>query len=495
MTDRKPNTDRRQPTATESAALFWGAADQDPESQRQLHQRYADRITRLVRSRLQQSVRSRFDAEDVVNSAFRSFFMRLSDGRFVLPDTGGLWPLLAQIAIHKLHRSTEFHLRQRRRASAEAAGGPDTSADNFDARDFHRFGGDDELILREELDWLAEKLPEAAMHAVRLSIEGYSHQEVADTLAVSDRTVRRYLSETRSLLRVRLDRLAPRQSEVTSTAETVRWDNYLLRRMVGDGRFGKVYLATEKSTLRDVAIKHLRKRWTRDAAVRAQFDREAEMMSRLAIDGVVETYGHGSTPREGRFIVMKWVDGGSLADSLAGTPEFDTAETIERFADLADTLEKVHDRGIVHRDVKPANVLVSPERRWLLTDFGFAVDSDSRQPNRSMGTPAYMAPEQIDPFFGPIGPWTDNYSWGVMLAQWLTGQTHFANRTADQAISMATQSDREDLVDAVTARHGHVLGKLVADSLKRKTRDRARTSEELATRLRKFSSDSLGPRR
>ncbi len=195
-------------------------------------------------------MRSRFDAEDVVNSAFRSFFVRLSDGRFVLPDTGGLWPLLAQIAIHKLHRSTEFHLRQRRRASAEGAGGPDTSADDFDARGFHRSGGDDdELVLREELEWLAEKLPEAAMHAVRLSVEGYSHQEVADTLAVSDRTVRRYLSETRSLLRVRLDRLTPRQRDVTSTAETVRWDNYLLRRMVGAGRFGKVYLATEKSTL------------------------------------------------------------------------------------------------------------------------------------------------------------------------------------------------------------------------------------------------------
>lgn len=469
----------RRPTTTESASLFREAAADSPEAQSELHRRYAARMVSLIRSRLRDSVRSRFDAEDVVNSAFRSFFAGLSEGQFLLPPTGGLWPLLAQISLHKLHRTTEHHHREKRSVASESiAAEPD--ADRWDASDA-------EAIVRDELRWLAERLSEPAFATVALSVEGFSGKEIASQLQVSDRTVRRYLCESRALLRSRLTSATEvgnrPESVATETADDLRFDDYLLRRMVGAGRFGRVYLATEKSTGRDVAIKYLRKRWTDDARIRRQFDQEASVLREMKIRGVIASHGSGETPSEGRFIVMDWVDGGNLAETFA-RGNHNVNERIERFAELADTLHHVHQHGMLHRDLKPANVLVDRGTgRWMLTDFGLAVSNRSSTPLDLQGTPAYMAAEQFDPFFGPIGPWTDVYSIGVMLFESLCGVPRFSTDSVEELVHQVTESDGAEVATILGGRHPAPLIELIGATFVRRTRDRIGSAGELSQRL------------
>jgi tRNA A-37 threonylcarbamoyl transferase component Bud32 len=191
---------------------------------------------------------------------------------------------------------------------------------------------------------------------------------------------------------------------------------------LGRGGMGIVWRARDTLLGREVAIKEVRlpAALTDDerARVRARVMREARVAARLNHAGAVTL--HDIVDEDGRpFIVMELVEAPTLTDLVAERGPLPSAEVAALGLSLLGTLEAAHRVGIVHRDVKPGNVMVRPDGATKLADFGIASVQDDAGLTTSTGllagSPAYMAPEQADAEFGPIGPWTDLWALGATL--------------------------------------------------------------------------------
>jgi serine/threonine protein kinase len=208
----------------------------------------------------------------------------------------------------------------------------------------------------------------------------------------------------------------------TGTDPTI--GRYRLERMLGNGAFGRVYLAFDPEIERHVAIK------TPILAPDSHraFLREARAIADIHHENVCPVYDVG-THQDVPYIVMRFVRGGTFADLIErAPPKIDDA--LKYVTQIANGLEVAHARGVVHRDLKPANVLYDEATdTLLLTDFGLArwFDSGAASTGGIKGTPNYMPPEQWGPNgpFGPISPRTDVYSLGVILYRLLTGVLPF----------------------------------------------------------------------
>src|SRR5262249_25175147 len=144
-----------------------------------------------------------------------------------------------------------------------------------------------------------------------------------------------------------------------------------------------------------------------------RFLAEGRMVARLRHPHIVGVHGVGRAPDGGYFLVMDLVEGPDLARRLKQGP-VPAHEAVEVVAQVADAVEHGHRRGVIHRDLKPSNVLLDGDGRAMVTDFGLAKRSDEDDPGLShpdqiLGTPHYMAPEQADGRWGPVGPRTDVY--------------------------------------------------------------------------------------
>jgi len=210
---------------------------------------------------------------------------------------------------------------------------------------------------------------------------------------------------------------------------------YVVRREVGRGGMGVVYEADDVELGRRVALKVLREGET-DPRVIARLHREASIAAQLRHPNVVGVHEVGmvrdSQGRATHFIAMDFVDGRTLGDLLA---EGRTAlpEYLRMIEEVARAVSAAHALGIIHRDLKPANVLVEKGGRVMLTDFGLAhAEFFQTQLTRSqavMGTPQYMAPEQVRGRARDVDVRTDVYALGVMLYEVLTGRAPFTART------------------------------------------------------------------
>ncbi|HZY88951.1 MAG TPA: protein kinase, partial [Gemmataceae bacterium] len=204
---------------------------------------------------------------------------------------------------------------------------------------------------------------------------------------------------------------------------------------IESGGMGRVYRAHDPQLDRFVAIKVPRLEVLRESpAVWAQrFLREAQSAARVRHPNVCPIYDvgeHDGTP----FVVMAFIDGPSLAECLRGpSPYEQPAEAAQLVRQVAEGLGAVHDGGLIHRDIKPGNVLIDRDGQALLTDFGLArPEQDAEHLTASgvmVGTPAYMAPEQACGEVGRVGPWTDVYSLGVVLYRLLAGRLPFVGPT------------------------------------------------------------------
>ena len=198
-----------------------------------------------------------------------------------------------------------------------------------------------------------------------------------------------------------------------------------LKRELGQGAYGKVYRALDPMLDREVALKA--PKFGNDPRKRERFLREAKTAAQLRHPNIVAVHEVG---RDGEldYIVSEYVAGKPLSDVLdTGKP--DTRQVARWVRDLADALAYAHSKGILHRDVKPANAMVDEAGRVQLMDFGLAkrVEQDSTMTAEGsvLGTPAYMAPEQARGDQQAIGPASDQYSLGVMLFEALTGKRPF----------------------------------------------------------------------
>jgi serine/threonine-protein kinase len=197
---------------------------------------------------------------------------------------------------------------------------------------------------------------------------------------------------------------------------------YRLDRLLGAGASGRVFLATDEIAGRPVALKMFFAAGARGGAAYERFVREARLASTLRHPSLVEVY---DVSVERGFLVMEYLPGGSLAQRL-GAGEKLAALQVKRMAlDIVSGLEAAHHRGVVHRDVKPANVFFDARGTAKLGDFGVAhlVDLGQTQTGGLIGTLAYMSPEQITG--APISIAADLYALGVTLFEAVTGRLPF----------------------------------------------------------------------
>jgi hypothetical protein len=193
---------------------------------------------------------------------------------------------------------------------------------------------------------------------------------------------------------------------------------------------GDVWRATDELLGRQVAVKILKPEFGDDPSFRLRFRAEARASASLSHPGVATVYDYGEEVVGGihtAYLVMELVPGEPLSALLARQVTLDPAHTMDVVAQTAGALQAAHDRGIVHRDVKPANLLVRPDGSIKITDFGIARAADAMaltQTGTLLGTVAYLSPEQVN---GQTAtPASDLYSLGVVAYLCLAGRTPFA---------------------------------------------------------------------
>ena len=210
-----------------------------------------------------------------------------------------------------------------------------------------------------------------------------------------------------------------------------------LLHLLGEGGMGVVWLARDRLLDREVAIKALRSGSADDADGARRFLQEARLAARLQHPGVVPLLTFGEVGGH-RYYVMPYTRGETLADRLRRGP-LSEAETRRVVGEVADALAYVHTQGIVHRDVKPANILLDAiTGRALLTDFGIARSGDSAKLTATgmiVGTPLYLAPEQATGGADLVDGRADIYALGVVAWEALAGVSPFADATPHEIVA------------------------------------------------------------
>ncbi|HEV3257393.1 MAG TPA: serine/threonine-protein kinase, partial [Gemmataceae bacterium] len=207
---------------------------------------------------------------------------------------------------------------------------------------------------------------------------------------------------------------------------------YEVEETIGRGGMGIVFRARHLRLGRLVALKMLLVGACATPDERARFQREAEAVARLKHPNIVQVYDVGDS--DGRpYFTMELLDGGSLAQELSGTPQ-PARQVAALVATLAEAVHAAHQSGIVHRDLKPANILLTADGTPKVADFGLARHVEGEPAltlsGARIGTPSYMAPEQVIAKAGTIGPAADIYGLGALLYEMLTGRPPFRGETA-----------------------------------------------------------------
>jgi serine/threonine protein kinase/WD40 repeat protein len=216
-------------------------------------------------------------------------------------------------------------------------------------------------------------------------------------------------------------------------ASTVAVPGYELGECIGEGAFGAVYRAVQPSLGREVAIKAIRAELADDPRFVQRFESEAQLVARLEHPHVVPLYDFWRQPGAA-YLVFRLLRGGSLAERIASGP-LPVDEVSRIVAEIGGALAAAHAIGIVHRDVKPANVLFDESGNSYLADFGIADAGNDRLDTalRSAGSPLYASPEQARD--GTAGPWADQYALAVVAWEALTGRVPFAGTTATEVLT------------------------------------------------------------
>jgi serine/threonine-protein kinase len=211
-----------------------------------------------------------------------------------------------------------------------------------------------------------------------------------------------------------------------------RIGDFILEKEIGSGGTGEVWRARHQYLGNTVAIKAIHRHISQDSAFRARFLEEASVMAQLEHPHIVSVHNFfflDGVP----YLVMTYIEGGSLADLLQRHGRLPLDEVLAITRGIFEALNFAHSRGVIHRDVKPSNILVRPDKHAYLVDFGIALVMGKQRHTRfgtHIGTPEYMSPEQIRP--NGIDHRTDVYSFGCVLYEMLTGRPPFGSQDAGQ---------------------------------------------------------------
>lgn len=206
---------------------------------------------------------------------------------------------------------------------------------------------------------------------------------------------------------------------------------YELTALIGEGGFGAVYLASQRLISREVAVKIILPEHANQPDFVRRFETEAQLIARLEHPHIVPLYDYWRDPA-GAFLVMRYLRGGSLHDSLAAEGPWQPDRIASMITQISSALAVAHRQGVIHRDLKPENILLDEMGNAYLTDFGIAKDTVSQesitQNNAIIGSPAYISPEQIRG--EAVTPMSDLYALGFLIYEMLTGKHPFEGITA-----------------------------------------------------------------
>lgn len=234
------------------------------------------------------------------------------------------------------------------------------------------------------------------------------------------------------------------KSNVASTTIPKFIGDYEIKRVLGRGGMGVVYLAHQRSLKRDVALKMVLEGQHASDNLRDRFKAEARAVAKLQHQRIVQVFEVGE--HEGMpYFSLEFVEGPSLDCRLNKIP-ITAKEAASITEKICRAMQYAHDRGILHRDLKPANILTTPSGEPKISDFGLAkqIDDDDSAMTRTgtvMGTPSYMSPEQAQGLSDELTPQSDQYSVGAILYELLTGRAPFVGTKTYDTLSQVIHKE------------------------------------------------------
>jgi serine/threonine protein kinase len=318
------------------------------------------------------------------------------------------------------------------------------------------------------------------------------------------------------------DTSIPETRSLTIGHPTSSGGRFRLLRPHAKGGIGQVSIALDEELRREVALKELQSSYADDSARRERFVAEAEVTGRLEHPGIVPVYGLGFQPDGRPYYAMRFIQGETLRETVRrfhkgegiGTEPGDRLlarnQLLRRFMAVCEAVHYAHSRGIVHRDIKPGNIMLGPYGETLLVDWGLAKLMseqdrlpastgnpplpiwDTRQTETSegafVGTPQYASPEQAAGRIDEIGPRSDVYSLGATLFTILTDRSPFEDRDIGEVLSNV-QLGRFPRPTQVNSRVPKLLEAICLQAMALHPHDRYRTARELAQDIERFLSN------
>jgi CheY-like chemotaxis protein/tRNA A-37 threonylcarbamoyl transferase component Bud32 len=293
-----------------------------------------------------------------------------------------------------------------------------------------------------------------AVRAMKAGADDYQRKQ--------ELTRAKLIQSIRDLTHHKAERVSPEQAarmEGHELGARIRIPGIKVLRLIGEGGMSRVYLASRESDDEPLVVKILRPEATGDRKALERFIEEYNLVERIQSRHVAKIYGHGVS--EGNaYLVMEFFDGGDLNKRLGGKASAPD-EALQIFRELMFALGDIHEQGVLHRDLKPQNLMFRADGSLAIVDFGIAkhVDSKDRTSHGEiLGTPRYMSPEQVQS--RALDLRTDIYSAGVLLFQMLAGRHLFDGETAVE-VALAHLNTPPPPLPQALARYQRLLDKLL----------------------------------